>query len=122
MSSIYATPVRDFYIHIGAPDPIVFRYRAGGTGGTLVSLDSSLKFRFTTASGSVTLGVGSGITLSDDEAVTDARATIQLTVAQSRTLPEGPLTHYEIQRDNAGREEVILMGNLIGEGGDNPDV
>lgn len=121
MSSIYATPTQDFYVHIGAPDPIVFRYRAGGTGGTLVSLDSSLKFKYSNAAGSVVLGVGSGITLSDDETVTDARATIQLTVAQSRAIPEGPLTRYEIQRDTMGREEVILMGALIGEGGDNPD-
>jgi len=122
MSSINATPTKDFYIHIGAPDPIVLRYRAGGTGGTLVSLDSSLKFRFVNGGNTVTLGVGTGITLSDDEAVTNARATVQLTVAQSRLIPEGPLTHYEVQRDIDGREQVILMGNLIGEGGDNPDV
>lgn len=121
MSSVQATPAKDFYVHIGAPDPIIVRYRAGGTSGTLVSFDASLKFTFFNAAGTVTLGVGSGITLSDDEAVPDARATIQMTLEQSRAIPEGPLTRYEIQRTTGGREEVFLMGALIGEGGDNPD-
>ncbi len=121
MSSVQATPSRDFYVHIGAPDPIIVRYRAGGTDGTLVSFDTSLKFTFFNAAGTVTLGVGSGITLSADETVPDARATIQMTLAQSRAIPEGPLTRYEIQRITGGREEVFMMGTLIGEGGDNPD-
>jgi hypothetical protein len=121
MSAVQQTPVKDLYIHIGAPDPIIVRYRAGGSGGDLVSFDSSLKFTFYNLAGTVTLGVGTGITLSTDEAVADSRATIQMSVAQSRTIPEGPLTHYEVQRVIGGREEVILMGNLIGEGGTNPD-
>lgn len=121
MSSVVQTPVKDFYIHVGAPDPIIFRLRAGGTDGTLVELDSSVEFTFMNAAGTTTLTVGDGITLSTDETVSNARATIQLTVAQSRTIPEGPLTRYEIQRTTEGREEVLLMGTLIGEGGDNPD-
>jgi len=121
MSSVQQTLVKDFYIHIGAPDPIIFRLRAGGSDGDLVAFDSSLKFTFDTGTGDVTLGVGTGITLATDEAIANARATIQLTVAQSRTIPDGPLTRYEIQRTTDGREEVLLMGNLIGEGGDNPD-
>jgi hypothetical protein len=121
MSSVVETPKKDFYVHVGAPDPIVFRLRAGGTGGTLVSFDSTLKFTFMNLAGTTTLGVGTGITLATDETIADAKATVQLTVAQSRTIPEGPLTRYEIQRTTGGREEVILMGNLIGEGGDNPD-
>lgn len=122
MSSVVQTPRKDFYVHIGAPDPIIVRYRAGGTDGTLESFDSTLKFTFDTGTGDVTLTVGDGITLSTDEAVSDSRATIQLTVAQSRLIPEGPLTRYEIQRITDGRQEVFLMGTLIGEGGDNPDV
>lgn len=121
MSSVQQTPTKDFYVHVGAPDPIIFRYRAGGVGGTLVSFDSSLRFTFSNLAGTVTLGVGTGITLSTDETVSNARATIQMTLLQSRTIPEGPLTRYEIQRVTAGREEVILMGMLIGEGGENPD-
>lgn len=121
MSSVEQTPRKDFYVHIGAPDPIILRYRAGGAGGTLVSFDNTLQFTFNTGSSTVTLGVGSGITLSDDETVPDARATIQLTVAQSRTIPSGALTRYEIQRTVGSREEVILMGTLIGEGGGNTD-
>lgn len=118
MSSVQPTACQDFYVHIGAPDPIIVRLRAGGT---LVALDSSLKFTFVTAAGSVTLGVGAGITLSTDEGVPNARATIQLSIAQSRAIPEGALTGYEIQRTVAGREEVFLMGTLIGEGGENVD-
>jgi hypothetical protein len=121
MSAVQQTPTKDFYLHIGAPDPIIVRYRAGGTGGTLVSFDNTLKFTFYNLAGTVTLGVGTGITLSTDETIANARATIQMTVAQSRTIPEGPLTKYEVQRTVSGREEVILMGMLIGEGGDNPD-
>lgn len=121
MSSVQSTLTKDFYIHSGAPDPIIFRYRAGGTGGTLVAFDSSLKFQFVTPSGATVLGVGSGITLSMEETIANARATVQLTVAQSRSIPPGALTPYEIQRTVGGREEVILMGMLIGQGGDNPD-
>jgi hypothetical protein len=121
MSAVQSTPTKDFYIHVGAPDPIIVRYRAGGSEGTLVAFDSSLKFTFSNLAGTVTLGVGTGITLSTDETVASARATIQMTVAQSRTIPEGPITHYEIQRTTEGREEVFLMGSLIGQGGDNPD-
>lgn len=121
MSSTSETPKQNFYVHIGAPDPIVIRYREGGIGGTLVSFDASLKFSFTSPSGLVTLGVGTGITLSIDETVTSARATIQLTVAQSRAIPIGALTSYEIQRIVSGREEVLLSGFLIGDGGVNTD-
>ena len=95
--------------------------RAGGTDGVLTSFDSTLKLTFVNAAGTVTLGVGSGITLATEETVTDARATIQLTVAQSRAIPLGARTTYEIQRTVSGREEVIMMGKLIGEGGGNPD-
>jgi len=121
MSSVYETPTKNFYVHIGAPDPIILRYRAGGSGGTLLSLDSSLQFSFMGQNGLVNLGVGTGITLSDDEGVTNARATVQLTIAQSRAIPVGALTNYELQRIAGGREEVILMGTLIGFGGGNAD-
>ena len=121
MSSTQSTPKKDFYVHIGAPDPIIVQVRAGGTDGVLTSFDSTLKLTFVNAAGTVTLGVGSGITLATEETVTDARATIQLTVAQSRAIPLGARTTYEIQRTVSGREEVIMMGKLIGEGGGNPD-
>lgn len=114
-------PRKDFYVHIGAPDPIIVRLRAGGESGTLVAMDSSLKFQMINAGGTVTLTVGDGITLSTDEAVSDAQAAVQLTVAQSRAIPVGSVTRYELQRVTSGREEVILMGKLIGYGGDNPD-
>ena len=121
MSAVQSTPTKDFYIHVGAPDPIIVRFRAGGAQGDLVSFDSSLKFTFSNLAGTVTLGVGTGVTLSTDEDVADSRATIQMSIAQSRTIPEGPLTRYEIQRTTGSNEEVFLMGLLIGEGGDNPD-
>ena len=121
MSSVDPTPTKNFYVHIGAPAPIIVRYRAGGAGGTLVALDSSLKFLFINDSGTTTLTVGSGITLATDETIANARATIQLTVVQSRLVPLGAITRYEIQRLNGSLEEVFLSGLLIGEGGDNPD-
>ena len=108
-------------MHIGAPAPIIVRYRAGGTAGTLVAFDSSLKFMFVNDAGTTTLTVGAGITLSTDETIANARATIQLTVSQSRLIPVGAVTRYEIQRLNGANEEVFLSGLLIGEGGDNPD-
>lgn len=121
MSIVQRTPSKDLYIQRGAPDPLYFRFRAGGVNGTLVSFDNSLKFTFVNCGNTTTLGVGSGITLSTDETIANARATVQLTVAQSRTIPEGPMTYYEVQRTISGREEVIFSGNLIGEGGNNPD-
>lgn len=121
MSATEGTPRKNFYVHVGAPDPIPVQLRAGGSGGTLTAFDSSLKFQFRTPTSTVTLGVGTGITLSSSEGVADARATIQLTAIQSRAIPLGALTTYELQRTVGAREEVILMGKLIAEGGDNPD-
>lgn len=121
MSSTEPTPTHDFYIHIGAPDPIKFQYREGGSGGTLAAFDSSLKMQYTNSNGTVSLGVGTGITLSSAEGVANALATAQLTVLQSRSIPLGAMTTYEIQRTVSGREEVLFMGRLVGEGGSNPD-
>lgn len=121
MSSLQQTPRKDFYIHRGAPDPIIVRFRSGGAGGVLVAFDATLKFTYTSASGLVTLGVGTGITLSTDETVANSRATIQLTISQSRQIPDGALTAYELQRLVNGREEVFLNGFLVGAGGVNVD-
>ncbi|MCA3574827.1 MAG: hypothetical protein IOC86_13010 [Aestuariivirga sp.] len=118
MSTIGATPKKNFGVHRGAPAPIRIRLRGGGV---LVSFDNSLKFTVTHPTGSFTLGVGTGITLSAAEAVSNAEATIQLSVAQSRQLPLGALSTYEIQRTAGGQEQVFLMGKLIAEGGGNPD-
>jgi hypothetical protein len=121
MSATEGTPRKNFYVHVGAPDPIQVQLRAGGSGGTLTAFDSTLKFQVRTPTSSFTLEVGTDITLSAAETVADARASIQMTITQSRTIPLGALTTYELQRTVAGREEVILMGKLIAEGGDNPD-
>jgi hypothetical protein len=121
MSSLQQTPRKDFFVHRGAPDPIIIRFRSGGANGILVAFDATLKFTYTSASGLVTLGVGSGITLSTDETVANARATIQLTIAQSRQIPDGALTSYELQRLIGSREEVFLNGFLVGSGGVNVD-
>lgn len=121
MSAVTETPKKNFYVHVGAPAPILVRVRAGGTGGTLTAFDSTLKFQYSIPSGAVVLGVGSGITLSTDETIANALATIQLTVGQSRALPSNALIPYELQRITSGREEVVIMGKLIPEGGVNPD-
>jgi hypothetical protein len=121
MSAVMPAPRKDFFVHSGAPDPIVFRRRVGGAAGALLSFDSTLRFQYVTPSSAIVLSVGNGITLAADEAVANARAIVQMTVAQSRAIPAGTVTRYEVQRVTAGREEVILMGRLIGYGGDNPD-
>jgi hypothetical protein len=120
MSAVMPAPRKDCYVHIGAPRPLIFVRRAMSTG-VLRSFDSTLTFQYVTPSSTVVLTVGNGITLSADESVPNARATVQLTVAQSRAIPPGTVTRYEIQRVTAGREEVLFMGRLIGYGGDNPD-
>lgn len=118
MSSTEPTPSQDFYVHIGAPEPIKFRRKEGGL---YVSLDSSLKFQYVNSFGTVILGVGTGITLSAVGDVPDAEATIKLTVEQSRNIPKRSRTRYEVQRVVDGDPQVFMMGRLIGEGGDNPD-
>lgn len=118
MSSIEPTPTQDFYVHIGAPEPIKFRRKEGGV---YVSFDSSLKFQYVNAAGTVVLGVGEGITLSAVGDVPDAEATVRLTVEQSRSIPKRARTRYEVQRVVGGDPQVFMMGKLIGEGGDNPD-
>lgn len=115
------TPVADFVIHIGAPKPIQFQIRQT-RGGTLRAFDSTLKMRVTYPTSTINLAVGSGITLSNAEGVTNAVVTAQLTVAQSRFIPEGNFASYEIQEGVVGSELPVLMGALVGRGGANSDV
>lgn len=115
------TPVVDYAVHIGAPKPIQFQVRQS-SGGVLRAFDTTLKMRITYPTGSLDLTVGSGITLSTAETVSNAVVTAQLTVAQSRLIPEGNLSSYEIQETVSGVERAVLMGRLTGRGGLNSDV
>jgi hypothetical protein len=115
------TPSQDFIIHIGAPKPVVFQLRQGD-GGVLRAFNSTLVMRVRHPAGSFDLTVGNGITLNTSETVDDALVTARLTVEQSRLIPIGSRTRFEFQEIIGGAESVILMGSLIGKGGDNPDV
>lgn len=118
MSATAPTPSQELYVHIGAPEPFIFRLRSASG---LVAFDGSLKFTYKNDAGTVTLGVGSGITLSTDEGVANARVSVQLTIEQSRAIPEGAFTQYELQRTVGSLEKVLFMGAMIGEGGVNVD-
>lgn len=113
-------PHYNWQVFRGAPLPMPFRVRIASTG-LLRSFDSTILMRVTHPAGTFDLTVGTGLTLSDDEAVTNARVTAQLTIAQSRLVPIGNLTAFEIQEGGSGAERGVLYGRLIGYGGDNPD-
>jgi hypothetical protein len=115
------TPSQNFVIHIGAPKAIVLQVRQG-TGGLLRAFDNTLVMRVTYPTGTFDLEVGDGITLSTAEGVASALVTAQLTVTQSRLIPTGKFARYEIQETVSGVQNIILMGALIGKGGENPDV
>lgn len=114
------TPSQDFIIHIGAPKPIIFRVRQG-EGGLLRAFDSSLVMRVVHPAGTFDLTPGNGITLSSDEGVADALVTARLSIEQSRLIPPGGRTRFEIQETAGGGDTIVLMGALIGKGGGNPD-
>lgn len=112
------TASHDFVIHRGAPRPLRISHRIDGV---LQELASTLRFRCNTRGTTIDLTVGSGITLTDSEGIANAEAVIALTVAQSRTIPAGKVTTYEIT-DGAVAEQPLFIGYLIGRGGDNSDV
>lgn len=113
---------KTLYQFVGAPEPIPLRVRIG-TGGTLRAWSSSVVMRVTSTAGTVlfTLTSSSGITRSTAESVSNALATIQLTVAQSRLLSLGRMQRYEVQDVESGAEKVFIYGDFIAEGGNNPD-
>ncbi len=120
MSVTEPTPTRNLYQAIGGPEAIIFQIRAGA-GGLLTAFTTAVKFIVTSKAGStlMTLTNGSGITLSTSESVANGRATVQLSVAQSRLLSKGRMQRWELQD---GSPEVIkALGWLTGEGGENPD-
>ncbi len=111
------TPRQDYYIHRGAPKPIVLRYKDGS--GTF---DATLKMQVVPqGAAAFILTVGNGISLSPHNAVADAAMTAQLSIAQSRLIEVGGVTTFELQQGGAGSETVLLMGKLVGVGGANPD-
>lgn len=120
MSVTKPTPTKPLYQAIGGPKPIVFQ-RRDVEGGTLQAFTTYVKFIITSKNGTtlLTLANGSGITLSTSESVALGRATVQLTVQQSRLLTKGRMQRWELQD---GSPEVIFCGGpMIGEVGDNPD-
>lgn len=119
----YKTAVVNLALHVGAMEPWRFQFRAGGLTGTLVPFPSTTKLQLTwgTTPTTLVLTVGSGLTLEDAESVVEARLVARLTNAQSRTLPAGSLTRYELQTGAAEAERALFMGKVTVIGGLNPD-
>ncbi len=121
MTPLNDTPNRPLAIHRGAPKPLAMRFRQG-TGGVLRTISNTIKMTITYPEGTIELTVGNGITLADEESITNARATIVPTVNQSRLIPVGNRSTYEVQEIINGIEQAILYGRVIGRGGENSDV
>ena len=119
MSLPYETVEQDLALHRGAPKPWIFEWDAGGVP---VSFPTSMVVRVTYGKNSFyDLTVGNGITLSDIDGVTNRRATVQPTRAQSRLLPPGLFARYEVQLYTGEGERPWMMGRVKAQGGDNPD-
>lgn len=120
MSVTEPLPTRTLYQAIGGPEAIIFQIRAS-SGGVLTAFTTAVKFIVTSKAGVtlMTLANGSGITLSTSESIANGRATVQLTVAQSRLLTKGRMQRWELQDGNP--EVIKAAGPMVAEGGDNPD-
>jgi hypothetical protein len=120
MRAINRTPRLDVYVHRGAPKPMVIMNRVGPSA--YGPFPSTLKVQCNPGGGApFVLAVGSGITLSSYDGVADAMATIQLSVAQSRLVPLGNASTYEVQEGGYDADRALMAGALIGEYGNNPD-
>jgi hypothetical protein len=109
------TPRANFEIHRGAPNPIEF-VQTDDTGA-YVQFDSTLTFSAETSTGvSISKSVGSGITLSIYDSTANAKVSIQLSTAESETIPLGLNTDYEIVKGSAGSERGVMIGKLNGVG------
>ena len=119
----YETVEKDLSLHVGAMEPWRFQVREGGAGGTLTSFtgDEVLRLTYGLSASTIDLTDGDGLEYEDAEGVTDARIIARLTNAQSRLLPNGSLTKYELQTGDGATERVIIMGRVKVKGGLNPD-
>lgn len=115
----YETIKKDLAIHVGAMVPWRFTWKAGGFR---VPFNGNEKLIFTWGkTGSLTLSAGSGITYETVDGLVNARLVARLTNAQTRLLPKGLLTSYEMQTGVAEQERALFMGRVLVEGGANPD-
>ncbi len=102
----------------GAPIPILLRRYQKATDGSKVyqSFASTVSFRAVAESGDLfTLTVGSGITLSDHDGVTNGLATIQMTEAQSNQVLAATKPWYEVVQGVSGSRTGIIKGPLLPE-------
>ena len=120
---------QNFHMARGAPDPLRIQIRSFGTTapGDLTVFDATVVCRIVYPGGTLDLTVGAGITLEpgitvgSEITVLNAQIVIRLTELQSRLIPLGGLSTYEVQSGVAGSERLLLMGRLIGVAGNNPD-
>lgn len=94
----------------------------------LTVFDSTATMRVTHPAGSFDLTVANGgITLAAGtlEGVGGSLANAQIrwvmTKEQSRLIPVGNYSHYEVQTGAAAAEKILVTGPMIGQGGDNAD-
>lgn len=91
--------------------PVTFK---DSDGAVIPLTGSTFQYRAVTDAGSVV--IDRTLTPGDDDTVD-----IALTLAESRLLPLGALTAYEVERRIDGTQETWLMGTIAGLGGVNPD-
>jgi hypothetical protein len=80
----------------------------------LRGFQNTLQMTLKPKTGTIVLTVGSGITLSTDESVVNARATILLSNAQSLLVPEGSKCAYELTEGAVNARTVVMAGVLVG--------
>lgn len=90
--------------------PLTLRFKAGAdpvnlTGSTLVFIA-----KHATATIRKETGVDALFAISN---ATAGEATLELTPAETRTLPIGDLTRYEIEHRISGRQYTLLQGKLL---------
>lgn len=81
---------------------------------------SVLIFRAATRTGDIVIrkDTDDGIAVDDP---TSGEFTVALTPEETRSVPEGSLMNYELERRIDGNERTLVMGRLIGRGGVNDD-
>ena len=114
-----STPTYDLLTRHGNTLTVPLRFKSAD-GSPFDLTGSELVFYCKAQQGSVNLRktIGSGLAMSDPAS---GRVTVTLTAAETRSLPAGRMTDYEIERRIDGTEKTLLAGLIEVEAGINDD-
>ena len=102
----------DWQLDKSAPAPMIFRRRST-VDGLLETRLSSVAATITDGTTTLSKSLGSGITLSTEETVTNSTVTLQLTSSDLSSFAVGNFATYELVEGSSDPKTLLAKGRLI---------